>query len=247
MTQQTFFTTKDKYMNVLVIRNLPFDLKSTIELFLIDKKIPHTLIQPLKGEKIPDTSNFDAMVIMGGLMGAYEGDIYPFINEEISIAKDFILSEKKILGLCLGAQIMAASLDARVYKGHKKEAGWFDMNINDQITYDEKIKIISTNPQTNNMDKTVKILNWHGDTFDLPANVERIGSTNLYTNQGFKYKNNAYALQFHLEVTEDMINSWMQEEDQNTINPDKIKYDTDNYLKDFQTKAYSFYNSFFDL
>lgn len=231
-------------MNVLVIRNLPFPSKSTVETFLINKNIPHTLIQPLQGDNIPDTRPYDTLVILGGLMGAYEGDQYSFINEEIKLAKDFILSEKKTLGLCLGAQIMASSLGAKVYKGNNKEIGWCNLKIEDHILYDDRIKLISKDTKTEKQEKVMKVLNWHGDTFDLPDNVELLGSTNQYKHQGFKYKDNAYALQFHLEVTEEMINDWIKA---TKIDPTIIKKETQTYLTEFQERANAFYKSFFEV
>lgn len=229
-------------MNVLVIRNLPFQTRSTVEAFLIDKNIPHKLIQPLQGDKIPNTKDYDTLIILGGLMGAYEGDMYPFIDEEIKLAREFILSEKKILGLCLGAQIMASSLGARVYKGDKNEIGWCDLEINENILYDEKVKKISKHPKTGKEETVIKVLNWHGDTFNLPDNVELLGSTKQYKYQGFKYKNNAYALQFHIESTEEMINDWI---DEAQVDPIIIKQETIAYLEDFQGRANAFYEVFF--
>lgn len=231
-------------MNVLVIRNLPFQSESTVETYLLNNNIPHKLIQPLQGDAIPDTKNYDTLIILGGLMGAYEGDQYSFINEEIAIAREFILSEKKTLGLCLGAQIMASSLGARVYKGDKKEIGWCDLEIKDTILYDDKVKKISKHAKTKKQEKVIKVLNWHGDTFDLPENVELLGSTKQYQHQGFKYKDNAYALQFHLEVTENMINDWI---DETEVDPVIIKQETNTYLEDFQSRAKAFYREFFEV
>lgn len=231
-------------MNVLVIRNLPFQTKSTVETFLTDKNIPHKLIQPLLGDKIPDKKNYDTLIILGGLMGAYEGDMYSFIEEEIKLARNFILSEKKTLGFCLGAQIMACALGARVYKGDRKEIGWCDLEIKENILYDEKVKMISKHAKTAKEEKVIKVLNWHGDTFDLPRDVELLGSTKQYKHQGFKYKNNAYALQFHLEVTEEMIDEWI---DETEIDPAIIKQETTIYLEAFQARANAFYNEFFEV
>lgn len=139
----------------------------------------------------------DLLVIMGGPMGVYEAEDHPYLQEEIKVAQARMDTDKPILGVCLGAQIMAKALGAEVYKGPKgKEIGWKPLNLTNE-GMDSPLRHFA--PDKTNM------FHWHGDTFDLPDGAILLASSELYDNQAFRYGHNALALQFHPEVSLNQI------------------------------------------
>src|SRR5208337_3868982 len=96
---------------------------------------------------IPDPGAFDTLLIMGGPMSVNEDDIYPYIEKEEKLVRDFIDQDKRVLGVCLGAQIMAKALGAGVYKGAEKEIGWYDIDITEDGLADKRIMRLATHPQ----------------------------------------------------------------------------------------------------
>ncbi|MPW43041.1 glutamine amidotransferase [Acinetobacter guerrae] len=142
--------------------------------------------------------NYEGLtVILGGPIGVYEEQDYPFLTAEIALLKQRLADKKPTLGICLGAQLIASALGGKVYAGHQKEIGWSEL----------EIKTIEHNilePLEN-----VSVLHWHGDTFELPENATLLASSALYPNQAFSIDHHVLALQFHIEVAEDMFERWL--------------------------------------
>ena len=151
-------------------------------------------IESLLAAEAPDpldkAQTADLLIIMGGPMGVYEQDIHPFLSSEISAIRQRLASRKPTLGVCLGAQLMAAALGARVYPGaNGKEIGWSPIHpAPGQPAPDWFAPLLAGNLQ---------LLHWHGDTFDLPPATHHLASSALYPNQAFAIENFALALQFH--------------------------------------------------
>jgi len=131
---------------------------------------------------------------MGGTASLYDVKNKGWLNAESKFVNKAVLANKKILGICLGAQILARVLGAEVYKNQKKEIGWFDINFSEY-----GISVMPFLP------KRMETFHWHGDTFDLPKGAKRIASSEITPNQGFIYKNNILALQFHMELDHDSL------------------------------------------
>ena len=139
------------------------------------------------------------MIVLGGPIGVYETAAYPFLTREIQLVERRLNKGRATLGICLGSQIMARALGARVYQGHTKEIGWGNV----QLTNEGRASCLKTLAG----DKA-KVLHWHGDTFDLPDQAALLASTALYPNQAFAYGSRALALQFHAEVDERHLEEW---------------------------------------
>ena len=149
-----------------------------------------------KGDALPDAVSVDLLIIMGGPMDVFDFHVHPWMEEEIAWVKEFISLEKPVLGICLGAQILAAALGEEVYPGPHKEIGWHNLRFCPALG---DYKICKDLPITR------KVFHWHGDTFNVPEGATRIAASHAFPNQGFIYNNKVLALQFHLEVTPESV------------------------------------------
>ena len=142
----------------------------------------------------------DLLVVLGGPVGVYEGDVYPFLGPETKAVEMRLKAGKPLLGICLGAQVMAQALGARVYSGTSKEIGF------GAVTLTDAGKASALAPLA---DAHAAVLHWHGDTFDLPQGATLLASNRNYPNQAFAYGTDALALQFHLEADPGGIERWL--------------------------------------
>lgn len=145
-------------------------------------------------EEFPTKAEFDFLIIMGGSASVYETLKYPWVKDEIRFIKKVIASNKKVLGICLGAQIIANALGANVYKADKKEIGWFPVKFN-----------TSNLPSMSFLPEEITTFHWHGDTFDLPQGAVQLASSRQTFMQGFIVGENTLALQFHPEMTTESL------------------------------------------
>lgn len=143
----------------------------------------------------------DLLIVLGGPIGVYEQTANPFLRDEISGIAKRLGAGKPTLGICLGAQLMAAASGAAVYPGENgKEIGWAPIKPAPQTKLPEWFKPLVA--------PDLSVLHWHGDTFDLPAGADLLASTELYVNQAFTYGTSALGLQFHPEVMAVDLESW---------------------------------------
>ncbi len=144
----------------------------------------------------------DLVVMMGGPMGVYETDKHPWIACEIVRLARRVMLDRPTLGVCLGGQMIAAAMGARVYPGPVKEVGFAPVTIN-PAGLGSSLRHI----------EDVPVLHWHGDTFDLPQNVELLASSDKYAHQAFRRGDNILALQCHPEMGEDpRFEAWLEDE-----------------------------------
>jgi GMP synthase (glutamine-hydrolysing) len=161
-------------------------------------------------EPVPTSlSGYDAIVILGGPMAVYDNLAY--LQKEQELIRNAIKNETPLLGICLGSQLIAQAAGGRVYKGKKKEIGWHNVYLTPASSND--IFRGFTN-------KTVRIFQWHGDTYDLPANAKILAYSDLYP-QAFRI-GSAVGIQFHFEVDEHLIQTWIKEYNDDMI-AEKIK------------------------
>ncbi len=228
-------------MSVLILKNIISEGPWTIEDFLRENHIPYRIVE-LATETLPDTEEFDALVMMGGPMSVNEDDIYPYIKKEEELVREFISKGKKILGICLGAQIIAKALGAKVYVGREKEIGWYDIELTEDGIRDCFMKKLAVHPRAGDFWKRFKVFQWHGETFDIPDAAVRIAKSTIYPNQAFRYGKNVYAFQFHIEVRKEMIYDWLKNE---SVDIDGIRRETDIIYNDYLGRAMNFYKAFF--
>lgn len=167
-----------------------------------------------------------ALIILGGPMSVGDEDLFPFLRWEKTIIRAAIEDNVPMLGICLGAQLIASALGQSVYRGPVKEFGWYPVSITPHGQVDSLLGYLPEKPI---------VFQWHGDGFDLPAGALRLASSVDYENQAFRVGKKIYGLQFHLEVTPRMIERWIDERSKDLaqvpyISSDKLIADTQNYF-----------------
>lgn len=184
-------------MNIHLLQHVDFEGAGSIAGFA--RRHGHTLttVKMYKNSPLPEPDSVDALVVMGGPMSVNDESEYPWLTAEKKFISRLIEQKKPILGICLGAQMIASSLGARVYPGPEKEIGWFPVHLAPEAK-------LST--ATQNWPENPVVFHWHGETFDLPAGSVRIASSDLYKNQAFIYGDRVIGIQFHLEMGEEDIN-----------------------------------------
>lgn len=151
-----------------------------------------------EGEALPDWREFAAIVVMGGPMGAYEDAAYPWLGSEKRLLSQAVHGDVPVWGVCLGAQLLAAALGARVYRGDEPEVGVLPVELEADAGADP---VFAAAPPS------FPTLQWHGDTFELPAGATRLAGSPAYRNQAFRV-GRSYGLQFHVEVSLDLAREW---------------------------------------
>lgn len=230
-------------MAVLIIKNTIIEGPGTIEDFLKKEDIPFSIVELGSGEAIPSLEEFNILVIMGGPMAVYEMDRYPHLSIESRIIREAINRGMRILGICLGAQMIAYCLGAAVYPGPEKEIGWYHIELTGDGIKDPFMRSLAIHPRAGDFWKRFKVFQWHGDTFDIPPGAELLARSELYKNQAFRYGNNVYGFQFHIEITKDMLLEWFK--DAPDINIKQIMEETERIDKEYTGRAMNFYKVFF--
>ncbi|MFN3826341.1 MAG: glutamine amidotransferase-related protein [Micavibrio sp.] len=145
----------------------------------------------------------DLLVVLGGSPGVYQQADYPFLTQEINIIEKRVAAGLPYLGICLGAQLLAAALGAKVYVGtNGTELGWYDIELT-RLGKESAIAPFETG--------LTKVMQWHGDTFDLPKRADLLASSKQYPHQIFSYQDCVLGFQPHIEVTDKVVADWLVE------------------------------------
>ena len=161
------------------------------------------LIRLYRGDSIPNNwPDYDLIMIMGGPMNVYEEESFPYLADENELIKEALKRKIPLLGFCLGVQLLAKASGAKVVKGHKKEIGWFKVQLTEAGIGD---------PILHSFPKSFLVFQWHGDTFELPNNAVRLCNSPDYVNQAIGIDNLSYGFQFHFEITGEMIAEWLED------------------------------------
>lgn len=183
-------------MRIQIFQHVPFEGSAAISQWAAQKGYPiaktHLYAQP----ELPAPDDFDWLIVLGGPMGANDDKRYPWLTQEKQLIEAAIRAEKKILGICLGAQLVARVLGADVRQNKHKEIGWFPLAFTDEAL---------DSPLFKGFPRSLDVMHWHGDTFDLPPGYARIASSQACLNQGFMNPDgDILGLQFHMEWDREM-------------------------------------------
>ncbi len=211
---------------VLVFQHDPFDDLGFFAEVFDKQKADFRLIRLFHGEVPAEEWNHVwALIVLGGPMSAREEERYPFLRWEKTILRAAMADELPVLGIGLGAQLIASAQGAEIYHGSVKEMGWYPISVNPHGQLDSLLGYLPEKPI---------VFEWHGDGFQLPEGALRLASSVYFENQAFRLGKNVYGLQFHLEVTPVMIERWLDERSKDIaqvpyVSPEKIRADTLSY------------------
>jgi GMP synthase (glutamine-hydrolysing) len=178
----------------------------------------------------PSLNGYHGLVVLGGPMSVHDTSPFPHLTTEMNLIEEAMRRNLPVLGICLGAQLIAKTLGATVYPNREKEIGWYDVTPTNNAKED---------PLLAQFGGTEKIFQWHGDTFDIPKSAAHLALSALCTNQAFRYGASVYGFQFHLEVDEPMIHRWLRVAEnreeiatlQGKIDPERIRVETVEYIQ----------------
>jgi GMP synthase (glutamine-hydrolysing) len=188
-------------MRVLVLQHISCEPPGTYEDVLRERDAEIVRVELDAGESLPDRADVDAIVCMGGPMSATDDAELPWLTDEKAFIADAVRADVPFWGVCLGVQLLAASLGARVYPGPAPEVGVLPVQLTDEAHDDA---VFSALP------RELLTLQWHGDTFDLPEGAVALAGSAAYPNQAFRYGAAAYGVQFHVEVSPDLAREWAE-------------------------------------
>lgn len=185
-------------MKVLIVQHVECEGPGYLKDFLYREQIDFEIVGMYAGDKLPAVDDFDALIVLGGPMNVYEENRYPYLKSLNMTIKNFTTRGGHYLGFCLGGQLLAKALGARVMKNPTREIGDFEIYLTGDGVDD---------PLFTGFEYIFPALEWHGDTFSIPVGAIKLAGSKLCPNQAFRFKN-AYGLQFHLEATTEMLVGW---------------------------------------
>lgn len=177
-------------MRVFVLQHVPFEELGNIQPWLMQHNAEIHYCRLYANDPLPALEQIDLLILLGGPMSVNDESHYPWLKAEKAFLAQVIAAEKPVVGICLGAQLIACSQGARIYSNYAKEIGWFD---------------ITTVPASGDvlpLPASMRVFHWHGETFELPANAVLLASSEACNNQVFQLGRRVIGLQCHLETTE---------------------------------------------
>jgi GMP synthase-like glutamine amidotransferase len=180
-------------MRFHLLQHVSFEGPAAIAGWLDDNHHSLTTTKFFKGDSLPAQESFDVLIVMGGPMGVEDVEQYPWLIEERQFIQQSIENDKPVLGICLGAQLIARACGARVIKNKYREIGWFKISINNTENLPAVVKDVFA--------ENMEVFHWHGDTFEIPEDAVHFASSEACSNQGFILKGRVIGLQYHIETT----------------------------------------------
>ena len=184
-------------MRIHYLQHVPFEGLGSIETWANTRGDAITVSRLYQDEALPALDAFDLLVVMGGPMSVNDEGEFPFLVKEKRCIADAIQAEKRVLGICLGAQLIAVALGAKVYRNAQKEIGWFPIELTEAGRNSRFLAHIPSGSE---------VFHWHGETFDLPNGAEWLAQSEACRRQAFSYRDHVIGLQFHFETTPESAN-----------------------------------------
>lgn len=183
-------------MRVHFFQHVPFEGLGSIGAWLEERRLVVTGTRFFEEPLLPETEAIDLLIVMGGPMSVNDGDHHPWLHDERRFIAEMIRQGKAVLGVCLGAQLIASALGADVYPNRTREIGWFPVRRVHPPDGDPRGK-----GRLFRFPEECLVFHWHGETFDLPPGAVRLAESEACPNQAFQYGRRVIGLQFHLEST----------------------------------------------
>lgn len=179
-------------MRIHCLQHVPFEKPGVIDQWADSNHDVLTMTKLFREPSFPDPEELDMLVVLGGPMGANDEVDYPWMSLEKRFIEECMETSTVVLGICLGAQLIADVLGSDVYKAKYNEVGWYPIELTEEGKGHSLTKTWPENPE---------VFHWHGDTFDLPDGATRLASSQGCENQAFVYDETVIGLQFHIELT----------------------------------------------
>jgi GMP synthase-like glutamine amidotransferase len=181
-------------MRMSVLQHVEFEAPAGVAEWAAGRGVPLRIFHLYRDPTLPPLSDFDMLTVMGGPMSANDEARLEWLGPEIALVREAIAAGKTVLGICLGAQIIAKALGARVYPGRTKEIGWFPVQ-----------RTAGSPPVFDGLPETFTPFHWHGETFDLPRGARLLAGSKVTEAQAFAVGHHVLGLQFHMEATEESV------------------------------------------
>jgi GMP synthase (glutamine-hydrolysing) len=187
---------------VLCVRNDPEDTLGITVAALTEAGMPVTRLDAFDADvRWPDLEDIGALIVFGGEMNADETDRYPYLVTQRQLMRRAVDAGLPVLGICLGAQMLARAFDARVYRARVRELGFKPVRLTDAGQRDALLRAFQTGDH---------VFQWHEDTFDLPAGAELLAAGDEVPSQAFRVGSNAWGVQFHFEIDAEGVEAWLR-------------------------------------
>ncbi len=190
--------------DVIAIQHVHCETLGIIEAVLAGSGLRPRHVKVFEEEPVPhEMEGAAGLIVMGGPMGVYEQQRYPHLSNEMRLIENALKEERPVLGVCLGSQLLAAVLGAKVYPGPQKEIGWYDVTLEETAAGDPV-----WSPGCAEFGRRFTALHWHGDQFELPREAVRLASSQVTENQAFAHGRGAYGILFHMELSASSVAEW---------------------------------------
>ena len=186
-------------MRMAVLQHVEFEGPAAVADWALGRGVPLRLFHLHRDTPLPSLSHFDMLTVMGGPMSANDEAQLGWLRPEIGLVRQAIAADKTVFGICLGAQIIAKALGARVYPGSAKEIGWFPVE-----------RTAGSHPLFDSLPNSFTPFHWHGETFDLPHGAKLLAKSEITEAQAFAVGQRVLGLQFHMEATEESVRALLK-------------------------------------
>ncbi len=231
---------------ILVFQHVPYEPLGTLDPLLKEAGFRIRYVNFGRDpHQRPSLGKYEALIVLGGPMNAHQIDTYPNLATEVEVIRQAVDSGMSVLGICLGAQLLAKAVGGRVARNDEREIGWYDVQLTDAGRAD---------PVLSHFARSQKVFQWHEDGISLPAGVPSLASSPASPVQAFRYGEHAYGFQFHLEVDASLVERWltvpanqpMLAAETGRVDPQVIRQQTNDRIGDLQALSRQTFSRWID-
>ncbi len=233
---------------LLIIQNSPTAPLGVLNQYIGDRDVSLEILTPLAGERLPISTAYSGLIILGGSMNAEDDAQYPHLIDVVRLVQLFATEHKPILGICLGAQLIARAFGSRVYQHDVVELGFTPLRLIPTAIADDPLLKSALSSDS----ETIHIMEWHFDTFDLPNQAKLLMTGDNCQNQAYRLNDNIYGFQCHFEVNRAILQGWLANgrdylQSNHPNFPEQLAKQADLYLAQSNLFCHKVFHSWLDL